>query len=727
MLNVTSLLGLTFSRSDIVSVEISTIGDESICGYVDVDWTKICAEEEDFWTVADGSASLTVTPGGSASSDGCFKTGVLYYACLMPQTYNQGLRIKMTTADDLVGTREITSPVLMQRSRMRQLSKSVDDGIEFAQVRDVKTLDFTAVGASTFKYLVDDTATDLPKRADSYISASEFWGASYPLYKFYGAVRYWGSNGGGLNMAGGSYVRLPRIDGYKLTAVTDLAVVHSTARTYKITSASASSYADGVAVKGGEEQSLPKSSSAATFTLTDEYDAEKDYYIVCNSEAGILFKLVYTPDDQLDPAPTGDGPVTTARWRIKTQDLTSAKVALWQDENCYYALSGEYAGTAYISTSGSAARTTQNNQLAVCNILAGDAVEFTVPLASTLAAGNAVDFMATLRSSGGGIPRYWIFEYYEDGQWKSAEQDLKTAAEDTSVKYSLFMTTEDDIYTSFCQNYVLASDASESLRMRLRAVGSVGSGGGSVTASSSNCLCFGNYYNNYVGCEIAVYRDIPVKDTHKAFFVGNSYTYYHGSYFMFEQIARSQGHLLRIRPAIMGGVGMGYHVNYAHVKAAVAEGGYDYAFIQESGVNLWKYYEGSLPSTLTNCQKMVDNLRAVTPDVQCSIEDTWAAPKDDYYGYGEFDTLHRLILGGALSVASGTGSWMTPRRRIFPPGFQQRFQGPLEHCRQPPQPLRLVPEGSHLVFPCLRRRVGRERAGLRRQRLRRRLPPLLRP
>lgn len=156
-------------------------------------------------------------------------------------------------------------------------------------------IDFTTVGASTFKYDNGGEVSNLPRRSDPCIaSGTDFWAASYPDYLFNGAVRFWSTGGGCLNFLKDTYVRFPRIAGYKLLKITDFKVLHSAGRNYKITSAPADTYAKGTPVAGGEEQVLASGdASLASFILTDEYDADKDYYIVCNNEAGIRFKLTY--------------------------------------------------------------------------------------------------------------------------------------------------------------------------------------------------------------------------------------------------------------------------------------------------------------------------------------------------------------------------------------------------------------------------------------------------
>jgi len=298
MKNVFALIGFKVECSNIKKITLTGNNDEDLAGWVDIDYN----DGEPTWKTSEvagkeASKSITVTVAGSGGQSGdktLFNPGTTYYISVLPQTFTGGITLEIENADGAKAKRVISSPIELLCNQKRSFENILDEGLDF-----ILTIDCTTVTNSTFKYDRDGTVSNLPQRSSGTSATTpagtDFWAAAYPSYKFNGAVRYWATAGGsnGLNMAGNTYVRFPHISGYKLTSISDVKVVHSSSRNYKITSAAASTYAGGTAVDGGGEQSLGSSSDPATFTLTDTYDKNKDYYIVCNSEAGFRFKLNY--------------------------------------------------------------------------------------------------------------------------------------------------------------------------------------------------------------------------------------------------------------------------------------------------------------------------------------------------------------------------------------------------------------------------------------------------
>lgn len=293
MKNVFALIGFKVECSNIKKITLTGNNDEDLAGWVDIDYNS----GKPTWKTSEvagkeASKSITVTVAGSGGQSGdktLFNPGTTYYISVLPQTFTGGITLEIENADGAKAKRVISSSIELLCNQKRSFENVLDEGLDF-----ILTIDCTTVTNSTFKYDKDGTISNLPPRSSSTSATTpvgtDFWSVSYPSYKFNGAVRYWSANSGGLNMLSSSYVRFPRIAGYKLTSISDVKVVHSGERTYTITSDTS-----GTVVAGGEGQSLKNdSAAAATFTLTDTYDKNKDYYIVCNSEAGFRFKLNYT-------------------------------------------------------------------------------------------------------------------------------------------------------------------------------------------------------------------------------------------------------------------------------------------------------------------------------------------------------------------------------------------------------------------------------------------------
>lgn len=301
MKNVTGLIKFSFEGSGsaaIKSMKVESVGGESVSGWVNVDYAKLVAGDADFWTAATGKAqysSVTTScyaTSSCASPEGGFKSGVIYYVAVLPQTYSKGLRLTLTRADGTEASRIMGgSGLTINRSKIKVVETPLDHALTFTKADIV--LDFTTIGASTFKYNNGETVSNFPSRSGTnWVEDVDFWAAAYPDYIFHGSVRYWSTSNGCLNQKANTYVKLPAIAGFKLSEITDFKVVHSAARGYTITnSTDAVSEANTV----GATKSLSISSDLASWTLTDTYSAATDYYIYSASEGGYKFKLIYKP------------------------------------------------------------------------------------------------------------------------------------------------------------------------------------------------------------------------------------------------------------------------------------------------------------------------------------------------------------------------------------------------------------------------------------------------
>jgi len=79
-------------------------------------------------------------------------------------------------------------------------------------------------------------------------------------------------------------------------------------------------------------------------------------------------------------------------------------------------------------------RTVNSYRPSVSTMVEGDYWLYTLPV-RRLEAGTAVEFDATMAGEANS-PKYFIVEYLDGGVWKSVEEDLLTAPEDPSIRYS---------------------------------------------------------------------------------------------------------------------------------------------------------------------------------------------------------------------------------------------------------------------------------------------------
>ena len=376
------------------------------------------------------------------------------------------------------------------------------------------------------------------------------------------------------------------------------------------------------------------------------------------------------PDPEPEPEPDPEPPAAylhlTANW-LNTSSNVSSGQSSWTSSNSFKAQQGDGSGKAFISSfareGGSGpVRCVNSNRLSVSNVSEGDGVLFTWP-SLTLAAGTSVDFMVSLMAPNGNAPKYWVFEYWDDGAWKTVEEDLLSASEDASLKYSFYVKYFSAYqYTTFTQSYTLSKALqNEDLKMRIRAVGKYAGSGAALTPSADAYLSFIN--SAWEACHIDIYQGSPVKDKKKTLVIGNSFSYYHGTDFMLKEIARTQGHEMRMRTHLKGGQDFGEHYPLERTQAVIKEGGYDLALLQDMSTRHADYYADTKvnAAVMTDTKKILDLIKQYSPSVQPMIEETWAySGSTNYNGFGSYEVFDKALLGGALLVTSEQKTWMSP-------------------------------------------------------------------
>ena len=378
------------------------------------------------------------------------------------------------------------------------------------------------------------------------------------------------------------------------------------------------------------------------------------------------------PDPDPDPEPPAAYLHLTANWQNTSSNVSSGQTA-WTGSNSFPAQQGDGAGKAFISTftrEGGASgpvRCVNSNRLSVSNVAPGDGILFTWP-SLTLAAGTSVDFMTSLMAPNGSSPKYWIFEYWDDGAWRTVDEDLLAATENASLKYSFYVKYFSAYqYTTFTQSFTLSKALqNEDLKMRIRAVGNFANSGAALTPSTGAYLSFIN--STWQACHIDIYQGSPVKDTKKTLVIGNSFTYYYGTDFMLKEIARTQGHVMRMRTHLKGGQDFGEHYPLERTQAVIKEGGYDLALLQDMSTRHADYYADTKvnAAVMTDTKKILDLIKQHSPSVQPMIEATWAyAGSTNYNGFGSYEIFDKALLGGALLVTAEQKTWLSPIGSAF--------------------------------------------------------------
>lgn len=378
------------------------------------------------------------------------------------------------------------------------------------------------------------------------------------------------------------------------------------------------------------------------------------------------------PGTEIEPEPPVqvDYKLTDAKWQMNAT-AASAGEASWISSNKLFATAGQGTSKAYISTfSGGAAtqpvRTKSGNNIVAANFVEGDGFEFVYPSIS-LSAGTTVDFMATFFAPSADAPKYWIFEYFENGGWKQVENTLRTATENPSIRYSFYVKYfSSSQYTSVHESFQLSDKFSGDLRMRCRVVGNYTNSGSTLSASSTAYIGLVNHA--WRSCFIDIYEGAPVKDTKNILILGNSFTYYYSSNYIFKEIARSQGHEVNLNAFIKGGQYFSNHTALEMAQEEIKVGAYDYAILQDQSGQHARYFSDpeANASVLSDTKKLLEQIKAKSPAVKPMIENTWAFQGSaSYEGYGSEEKFFEALNGGALLVTDATDTWMSPIAEAF--------------------------------------------------------------
>jgi len=329
-------------------------------------------------------------------------------------------------------------------------------------------------------------------------------------------------------------------------------------------------------------------------------------------------------------------------------------------------------GTGYISAGSTvgnklvysvAPSGTQN--ISIGNMGEGDYIQFSVPVVS-LPAGTDVDFMVTINTNNNKTPKYWLFEYWDGGQWHA--QPRYTASEDGVTAYSL------DVYDYDSKNhrtYLTTFRLSEAVngafvKMRLRAVGKVNCSGNTLTPTPNAYMNFPCM--TYHACVINAYPGVPAKESTplKLLQLGNSFTYYHGSAFKLKQLCRAEGHATDVRINVKGSQEFAEHLDVLPFsQRLIAEGGYDRAILQDGSYYHAEYAAGKdaiqgvtpeyTPEEILNYTKRLSAaIKEKSPDARIMLESVWSysyKTLGNYLGFGSFDQFDQMQWQGSNAIA----------------------------------------------------------------------------
>lgn len=293
---------------------------------------------------------------------------------------------------------------------------------------------------------------------------------------------------------------------------------------------------------------------------------------------------------------------------------------------------------------------------------------------ASVAAGEVVAFNATMAGDKK-APKYFIVEYYDGGEWKSTEEDLLTASEDPSVKYTYKLSGEVSTGSPDTYQYTTVMQtckfeyAAESLMIRCRAVGNMTCDGSrqDINAASNSACSLPDF--GFTASEVQRYPSVTQVETKNVLIIGNSFHYYFNPMFMLREIAWSQGVDLKVTAHVKGSQSFEKHLQLSNTLDAIKKGGYDYAIIQDQSKNPARLADdpAGYAKVRENCVALADMIRQYSPDCDVILDLTWAYPNSDnsYGGYGSFENFDKLLYDGVREMARAAGCRIAPVGMAF--------------------------------------------------------------
>lgn len=319
-----------------------------------------------------------------------------------------------------------------------------------------------------------------------------------------------------------------------------------------------------------------------------------------------------------------------------------------------------------------AQRTVTSNLFLADRMGEGDCWLFTLP-GITCAAGAAFDFYTTMCENAK-APKYYVCEYWDDGEWRCDEASLYTAAEDPNLRYSLKVsgtgTSTSAQYTTFDRSFRLSRPLADgSVYIRLRVVGNYAADGTLLDAANRTNSGAGFAKAQFVGANITSLGDKTPTKKLRVLCIGNSFSYYYYTASQLKQLAYREGLELDINAFFKGGQTLQQQLALAHSAHTVSLGGYDIAFVQDQSQNPARLAQNPTDNAAVNssCLELVKRIKEASPQCRIIIENTWSYPEKNntYGGFTSYEEFDRLLAEGTKTMAQNAGAWISPIGQAF--------------------------------------------------------------
>lgn len=160
---------------------------------------------------------------------------------------------------------------------------------------------------------------------------------------------------------------------------------------------------------------------------------------------------------------------------------------------------------------------------------------------------------------------------------------------------------------------------------------------------------------------------VSAQETLRVLCIGNSFTYVSDTHLKMKEIAESQGHKMDVNAVYVGGYTFNRHLHDLKTLQAIEAGKYDCVFLQDQSQMPAHYAQDPIRWRLAalDAQELAERVRMFSPDARVWLEQTWSYAKDNFGGFGSWESFDHFQAKGASLIAKLIHTSVSPIADAF--------------------------------------------------------------
>lgn len=160
---------------------------------------------------------------------------------------------------------------------------------------------------------------------------------------------------------------------------------------------------------------------------------------------------------------------------------------------------------------------------------------------------------------------------------------------------------------------------------------------------------------------------ISAQEPLKVLCIGNSFTYVSDTHLKMKEIAESQGHKMDVNAVYVGGYTFNRHLHDLKTLQAIEGGKYNCVFLQDQSQMPARYAQDPIRWRLaaSDAQELAERVRMFSPDARVWLEQTWSYAKDNFGGFGSWESFDHFQAKGAKLISQFIHTDVSPIADAF--------------------------------------------------------------